>query len=237
VRAQDAPPAGFEARTYRGANGAAMPYRIFVPPSYDVKKKFPLVLWLHGAAGRGNDNLLQISGGNEPGTHIWTKPENQAKLPAFVLAPQCPEDELWANHQTGEMNAPLRMAIEILGAVEKEYTIDLDRVYVAGQSMGGEGTWSLMQHQPTRFAAALPLCAATRFTNLQGIVRVPIWIFQGAEDPVVHVAGAREMAEALRKAGGQPRYSEYPGVGHQVWEKAFVEPELVAWVAAQKRGK
>ena len=146
ARAQDAPPAEFQSRTYRNAAGASMPYRLFVPPSYDAKRKFPIVLWLHGAACRGNDILLQISAGNTLGAHVWTKPENQAKLPAFVLAPQ------------------LLLALEILDAVGKEYSIDLDldRVYVAGQSMGGEGSWVALIHAPGRFAAAVRLCGCER---------------------------------------------------------------------------
>jgi len=225
----------FQKKLYAGANGAQMPYRLYVPANYDAKAKYPLVLWLHGANGRGNDNVLQISAGNSLGTHIWTKPENQAKFPAFVLAPQCPADTFWPRPRGSEPPEPLRLALEILDAVQKEYSIDPDRVYVAGQSMGGEGTWAALRYAPGRFAAGIPLCGYLTPEEAASVAHVPVWIFQGEADPIVSVTGAREFVAALKKAGGTPRYNEYPGVGHQVWERAFAEPELVAWLAAQKR--
>src|SRR5215469_10078957 len=126
----------FQKKLYSGVDGAQMPYRLFIPANYDKKSKYPLVLWLHGAAGRGTDNVLQISAGNALGTHIWTRPENQAKFPTFVLAPQCSPDQVWGRPVgPPEPPAPLRLALEILRAVRKEYNIDPHRIYVAGQSM------------------------------------------------------------------------------------------------------
>jgi Putative esterase len=120
-----------------------MQYRLFVPPGYDAAKKYPIVLWLHGANGRGSDNLLQISGGNYLGTHVWTSPEIQAKDPVFVLAPQVENTKTWSRpHVNTGAPVSLRLALEIVDAVEKEYSIDRDREYVAGQSMGGEGVWT-----------------------------------------------------------------------------------------------
>lgn len=227
----------FQRKMYAGANGAQMPYRLYVPPNYDAKAKYPLVLWLHGAAGRGTDNVLQISANNTLGTHIWTKPENQAKFPAFVLAPQCPADQYWPRPRSEGPPEPLRLALEILDAVQKEYSVDPDRVYVAGQSMGGEGTFAALRYAPGRFAAAIPLCGYLRPEEASSVAQVPVWIFQGQADPIVSVSDAREFVAALKKASGKPRYNEYPGVGHYVWEKAFAEPELVAWLAAQQRRK
>ena len=225
----------FQKRTYTSTAGASMPYRLYVPPGYDAKRKYPLVLWLHGGAGRGTDNELQISGGNTLGTHLWTKPENQASFPAFVLAPQCPPDQWWGRSRGNDPPLQLRLALEILDAVQKEFSIDPDRLYVAGQSMGGEGTWAALLFAPGRFAAAIPLCGYPELSDAPRVARTPAWIFQGAADPLVLASVAREFVEALKKAGGAPRYNEYPGVGHQVWEKAFLEPGLVEWLAAQRR--
>ena len=227
--------AAFQKRNYQSGSGAITPYRLFVPPSYDPKKRYPLVLWLHGAAGRGNDNILEISEGNTLGTHIWTKPENQAKFPAFVLAPQCPAEKFWAYPRDQHMPEQLRVALEILDAVETEFSIDRDRVYVAGQSMGGEGTWAALRYAPGRFAAALSLCGYLAPEEAAAVPHIPVWIFQGEDDPIVPLAEARTFVAALRRAGGEIKYQEYPGIKHQVWEKAFLEPGLVDWLSAKKR--
>jgi predicted peptidase len=225
----------FKKKVYADKLGVKMPYRLYVPEGYDSRKKYPLVFWLHGAAGRGSDNVKQISGGNESGTHIWTAAANQSQFPAFVLAPQCPEDHFWSEPELNEITPELQMALDILGVVEKEYSIDADQVYAAGQSMGGLGVWALLQMFPDRWAAALVLCAYDNFTNARALVRIPIWVFQGDTDTIVPVALVRTMIKDLKKAGSQVRYTEYHKVGHEVWVKAFAEPDLVPWVAEQKR--
>lgn len=227
----------FRKNTYKDKQGNKMPYRLFVPPNYDPAQKYPLIFWLHGANGRGSDNLKQISGGNELGTHVWITPANQAQLPALVLAPQCLEDRYWTEPELNEITPQLQMALDILASVQKEFSIDPDRIYLAGQSMGGLGVWALMQAQPDRWAAALVLCAFDNFTNLKGIARVPVWVFQGDADLTVPVDLVRQMVKDLKKSGAQPRYSEYHNVGHEVWLKAFAEADLVPWLAAQKRAK
>lgn len=226
----------FRKRAYADKTGNKMPYRLFIPANYDASQKYPLIFWLHGAAGRGSDNFKQISGGNENGTHVWTTPANQAQLSAFVLAPQCPEDRFWSEPETNEISPQLQMALDILASVQKEFSIDLDRIYLAGQSMGGLGVWALLQAQPDRWAAAMVLCAFDNFTNAKGIARVPLWVFQGDADMSVPVDLVRQMMKDLKKSAGQPRYSEYHKVGHEVWLKAFAEPDLVSWLAVQKRG-
>ena len=223
----------FEKRTFR-----AMPYRLFIPANYDKNKKYPLVLWLHGAWGRGNDNERQIIEGNTPGATVWTKPENLAKNPAFVLAPQCPAGDRWATNDSElKPSKQLETVVELLKDLQKQYSIDAGRLYVAGQSMGGYGTWSLITEYPEMFAAAIPLCGGGNASRAKNLVKVPIWAFHGGDDEAVHVSESREMIEAIKRAGGNPRYSEYKGVGHSVWHQAFAEPELLSWVFAQKLSK
>lgn len=231
----DSPVQGFLARSYRSWTGETMPYRLFVPASYDTTKKFPLVLWLHNAMARGSDNLLQISGTDYPGSHLWTTLEAQAKFPAFVLAPQVSDTKTWTRPHADTPPVSIRLALEILDIVEKEYSIDLDRVYLAGQSMGGEGVWAALAARPGQFAAAVALCGYGEPWMIDRIAKTPVWAFQGAADDIVTVEHARDWIAALRKAGGTPNYSEYPGVGHQVWDKAFAEPDLLTWLAAQRR--
>ena len=227
----------FRKQVYTDKQGNKMPYRLFVPANYDPGQKYALIFWLHGGNGRGSDNLKQISGGNENGTHVWTTPANQAQLRALVLAPQCPEERFWSEPETNGISPQLQMALDILASVQKEFSIDPDRIYLAGQSMGGLGVWALLQSQPDRWAAALVLCAFDNFTNPKAMARVPLWVFQGDADMVVPANLVRQMVKDLNKSGVRPRYSEYHNAGHDVWERVFVEPDLVSWLAAQKRGK
>ena len=228
------PEAGFLARAYHSPSGESMSYRLFVPASYDEHRKFPLILWFHNALARGSDNFAQISGTDYAGTHLWTSAEAQAKFPVFVLAPQISDTKAWARPHANTPPVSIRLALEILDSVEKDYAIDLDRVYVAGQSMGGEATWMAMAVAPGRFAASISLCGYGEAWMIPLVARTPVWIFQGDADDIVPVAHAREWVAALRQAGGSPKYTEYPGVGHQVWDKAFAEPELLPWLAAQR---
>jgi predicted peptidase len=226
---------GFLARSYHSPSGEMMLYRLFVPPDYDATKKYPIVLWLHGAAGRGSDNLLQISGGNTLGTHVWTTSDNQARYHAFVLAPQVSETKAWARPHANTPASSIRLALEILDTIEREYSIDTGRVYVAGQSMGGEGTWAALAAAPGRFAAAIPLCGYGFDDMIATGAKTPAWIWQGDADETETVAQARKWVAALRAAGGNPRYIEVPGWGHNVWEKAFADPEVVSWLFSNHR--
>src|SRR5439155_9287145 len=168
-----ADPEVFVAEMYRNARNQTIPYRLFVPPAYDQRKQYPLVLWLCGSAGRGNNNLNQISLGNVIGTHVWITPENQAKHPCFVVAPQCPDNETWSE-AAAKPAAPLILALEILCDLQRRFRIDPLRLYVAGQSMGGFGTWSAISGHPEMFAAAIPLCGGGDETQDENMNRNPI---------------------------------------------------------------
>jgi predicted peptidase len=229
--------AGFVAGSYRSPSGEAMQYRLFVPPGYDASRKYPIVLWLHGAAGRGSDNYSQLSAGNFAGSHVWTTPENQARYHAFVLAPQVDATKGWARPHTNTPPVAIRLALGILDVVEQKYSIDHAREYVLGQSMGGEGVWAALSIAPARFAAAIALCGYGDAYMVQRVAKVPVWIFQGEEDRLVPVSRARTWVAELRKAGGVPKYTEYPSLGHNAWDIAFREPELVAWLFSHQLGK
>src|SRR5579862_6529056 len=213
----ESPGDGFLARSYRSATGETMQYRLFVPTGYDGARKYPVILWLHDAAGRGSDNLKQISASNFFGSHIWTAAESQAKYHAFVLAPQVDITKGWARPHANTPPVSIRLALEILEAVQKEYSIDPERVYVAGQSMGGEGVWSALAMSQNKFAGAIALCGYGDASMISRAAKVPVWIFQGQADAVVNVAIARAWLASLKQAGGTPKYTEYPGIGHAVW--------------------
>ena len=127
------------------------------------------------------------------------------------------------------------LVLGLLEALEGEFSIDASRVYVAGQSMGGIGTWSYIIARPDLFAAAIPLCGAGDASRAAVIAKIPIWAFHGADDPTIPVKESRTMIAAIKQAGGNPRYTEYPGVGHEVWLKAFQEKGLVEWLFAQHK--
>jgi predicted peptidase len=221
---------GFKAGSYRSPSGETMQYRLFVPPGYDPSEEYPIVLWLHGAAGRGSDNVSQLAGGNFPGSHVWTKLEIQQRYHAFVLAPQVDAAKGWARPHTSTPPVAIRLALEILDTLERQYSIDHAREYVAGQSMGGEGVWAALSLAPHRFAAAIALCGYGDAYMLPRVAKIPVWIFQGEEDPIVSVARMTQWVKQLREAGGTPRYTEYPSIGHNVWDVAFREPDVVEWL-------
>ena len=239
---------GFDARVYKNAKGVTMPYRLFIPRDYDPHKKYPLVLWLHGSPARGIDNVEQISGTQLQGTHVWIKPAYQSKYPTFVLVPQCPEHRSWAAAQgSGRLTEEMRLVLEIVRELPKEFSLDAHRFYVAGQSMGAIGTWQLISEYPAMFAAAVILCGNGDTSRAPSLAQLPIWVFHGENDtnPSTPVTNAREMVAAIERVGGKIKYTEYsssamqavrvPNVplGHNVWDKAFDEPALVPWVFAQ----
>lgn len=225
----------FLKRTYQNPRGELMHYRLFVPRGYDKRSAYPLVLWLHGGRGPRRDRDKPISEGNRIGSHVWTTAANQSESPCFVLAPQCPPNEVWADIETARPTKNLRAAYELLRTVQQNYRVDAQRLYVVGQSMGGFGTWSLISEHPGAFAAAVPICGGGDVAQAAKLTDVPIWAFHGERDEAVGVARTREMIAAVRRAGGSPKYTEYKGVGHVIWDKVFSEPTLLSWVFAQNR--
>jgi predicted peptidase len=215
---------GFAARFYRNTYGITMPYRLFTPPEYDKSKRYPLVLWLHGAGGIGSDNLEQIVNDQVAGTHLWTRPDNVKRHPSFVLVPQ--SSSRWPD-------AHLSTALEILEAVKADFPIDSNRIYIIGQSIGGEAAWTLVTDHRRVFAAAVFVCSiGASKSRANTVVDLPVWAFQGSED-APGVGRTREMIQAIRKAGGNPRYTEYKGAGHEIWNRVFKESGLVDWLFAQ----
>jgi len=231
----------YEARTFAGTEGAQLGYRLLTPRNYDPAKKYPLVVFLHGAGERGTDNAAQL----KHGAPLFLKAEAREKYPCFVVAPQCPPDQTWTAVPKGwtgpnpfaeEPTAPMKLLFGALDAVLKEFSVDQDRLYVTGLSMGGYGTWDILTRQPQRWAAVVPVCGGGDVARIAPAKGVALWAFHGANDTVVPTVRSREMIAALAAAGGKPLYSEYPGVSHNSWSNAYGEPELLPWMFAQKRG-
>lgn len=230
-----------EAQVFTGDHGATLPYRMLKPTDLDPKQTYPLVVCLHGARGRGTDNR---SRGSEAFAVLST-PENRAQFPAFVITPQCPTGKKWVDSpwKNGSysttaipMTEPLARVLDIIEALRKEFPIDPARIYVTGQSMGGYGTWDLLVRAPDVFAAGVPACGAGDPSQAARIAHIPIWNFHGADDDVVPVQASRDMYAALTQVGGNIKYTEYPGVGHNSYKVAWrTETELLPWLFAQRK--
>lgn len=230
----------YEAHTYK--SDWVMPYRLFRPES---TSKLPLVVYLHGSGGQGDDNQRQLGLGNVFGTRVWLLPENQKAYPCYVLAPQT--NRGWVRYdpeklQKGEFEMVpgpgqgVTLALEIIDEVNRRYSIDEQRIYVLGQSMGGAGTWNMITSRPGFFAAAVPLCGSISKDAGTGSIATPLWNFHGDSDQTVPVSVSRDRIAARRKAGGHPLSTEYAGVDHNVWEWTFTEPALLEWIFSQRRG-
>jgi predicted peptidase len=232
----------YEKHLYVAAAGDTLPYRLLKPLDYKEGKKYPLVVLLHGSGERGNDNEAQLI----HGTYIFLEAANRKNYPCFVLVPQCPKNGQWASYRregnkvsslelTAEPTRPARLVDELMSQLSQKYSIDQNRLYITGISMGGFGTYDFITRQPGKFAAAAPVCGGGDTSQAGKIRKVPLWIFHGADDPVVPAALSRDMTAALRQAGGKPLYTEYPGVQHDSWTNAYAEPGLMKWMFSQKR--
>jgi predicted peptidase len=227
-------------RTFESSAGLQLPYRLYVPRDYLQSKPYPLLLVMHGSGERGNDNRKQLANG----VLAFCEPRLQRRHAAFVFYPQCPEGARWVDGtSTGgtydltqvPLSRPLSAALELFAALEKEFSIDPRRRLVTGLSLGGYGTWDAILRYPERFAGAMPICGGGDPRQAAAAKQVPVWAFHGAEDDVVPVSASRSMVRALRQAGGRVRYTEYPGVGHNSWERTFASRRALTWLLEQRR--
>lgn len=215
-------------------------YRLLVPAKVEPGRKYPLVLFLHGAGERGDDNILQLKY-----LPAWlAAPEMRAKHACFVLVPQCRMDERWVDvswadttstPQAAEPTTDLKAVMAMLETVARDEPIDPGRVYLTGISMGGFGTWDLASRMPDRFAALLPICGGGDERTAARIAGIPTWVAHGDADKAVPVERSRSMVQALEAVGGRPRYVEMRGVGHDAWTPTYHDPAALDWLFNQRR--
>lgn len=215
-------------------------YRLLRPASVDAGRTYPLVLFLHGAGERGADNASQLQY-----LPRWLAEDGNRRLhPCFVVAPQCRTDRRWVEVDwSGEASVPQRpqltvdlaAAVAALDAVSQAEPVDPDRVSLTGLSMGGYGAWDLAARMPERFAAVMPICGGGDEATAPRLVSLPVWCFHGGADDVVPVERSRRMVEAVKAAGGDIRYTEFPGVGHDSWTPAYRDPAVLEWLFRQRR--
>lgn len=227
----------FQPRTYEGPTGLKISYRLLVPATQDEGQSYPLVLFLHGAGERGDDNTVQLVHGMAD----LCSDEMMARHPAFVMAPQCPTERRWSEVDWSapsstlpdEPSDAMAATIEALDALCDEFPIDQSRIYITGLSMGGYGTWDALARYPGKFAAAIPICGGGDPAQAEHMLDTPIWVFHGDEDTAVPVGRSREMVEALIELGASPIYTEYEGVGHNSWTETYANRVVWDWLFAQ----
>nr|WP_241229936.1 PHB depolymerase family esterase [Thermosipho globiformans] len=219
-----------------------LPYRLY-SPKIENNKKYPLVVFLHGAGERGNDNIKQITANK--GATVWASADVQSENPCFILAPQCPENSWWGSYKKDdfvfEANTILYTVMLLINKISKENPIDENRIYITGLSMGGFGTLILLSDFPEKFAAGVVVCGGGDLDKVSRYKDIPIWLFHAEDDPVVSVDFSRKLFEKSKSIGGNIKYTEYPkGLlpskkihPHAAWELAYNDKEMIKWLFNQ----
>ncbi len=227
-------------------DGADRTAALWIPAGYDRTQRWPLIVYLHGNGIQG-DNQGRL-------TNKWLDSLFIARvlirdpdaIPALVLIPRCPEGATWApRSEWSDASAGRRLpradAIAHIDAavdeVLNQFPVDLDRIMLSGFSMGGHGSLRYGALRSNRFAGLAALAGAVAPAEARTLAEtgLPLWVFQGAVDPVVPVERAREMTDILRSAGADPRYTEYADLGHQIVERAYADPAFLDWILSQRR--
>jgi len=216
-----------------------IPYQLY-KPLQDSKAKYPIVVCLHGAGERGNDNVAQMANGYLELTQL----KFQEKHKCFVLTPQCEEGEKWvdtewtaASQTFNQIEDPYIHAVNSLldSILKQNNNIDKARIYIIGISMGGFAVWDVVARYPSRFAAAVPICGGGDTSMAKYLKETPIWAFHGANDKLVLHYRSRNMVKAITNVGGKIKYTEYPDVGHNAWTYAMADIEMYNWMFGQKK--
>lgn len=196
-------------------------YLLYLPFDYheDFNKKWPLIMFLHGAAEQGDDLALVKRHG------IPKRIDKKRDFPFVVVSPQCPQGYWWSND----------LLIALLDDIIANYRIDKDRVYLTGISMGGYATWELAIEYPDRFAAIAPICGGGDPYLIDRIKHIPVWAFHGEKDRIVKVYKSKRLVNALKVAGGNVRLTIYPGMRHDVWKVTYTNQKLYDWFLSHRR--
>ena len=204
-----------------------MNYLLYLPADYGKEqgKKWPLILFLHGAGERGDDvNKVKLHG---PPKLVEGSAGDSPARKFIVVSPQCAPNKWWDP----------REVITLLDEVSQKYAVDPDRVYLTGLSMGGFGTWETAARNPERFAAIAPICGGGDPRRVRSLKDTPTWVFHGDKDPTVPVQRSIEMVDALKQVGNDAKFTRYPDAGHDSWTATYNNQELYDWLLKHKRGQ
>lgn len=214
-------------------------YRIQNPLNAKIDNKYPLIIFLHGLGDRGSDNEIPL----RILPPVFKDSLNKGKYPCYLLVPQCPEKFVWVDFPdfpksivpTDKPTPASQLTLDLINILIDSKNIDSQRIYITGFSMGGEGTFDMLIREPDLFACAVPICSVSDTSKASLIKDIPTWLFHGSKDNVNEVKYSRLMYEAMKKCGGNPKYTEYPNLNHNSWDRAYSEPDLLKWMFDQKR--
>ena len=235
----DSAETGFLNRTVE-VDGRSYRYQVYVPANYDSSRKWPLILFLHGAGERGYDGLRQTQVGLGSAIRL-----NADRWSAIAVFPQLPSGHSWSPE-----TEPIGMLA--LDATMDEFAIDDSRVYLTGLSMGGYGALFLSTRHAQRFAAVIAVCptigGTTRYPFLFGttyeesvrgtadaLAATPVWLFHGENDPVFAASNSQDLTAALQERGADVRYTEYVDTGHNAWDPAYENTDMITWLFQQRK--
>ena len=232
----------FKKDSFKDNNGNTLLYNILDPVDIKGGERYPLMVFLHGAGERGDDNEAQLM-------HIapiFAKDSIRKVHPSYVIFPQCPEDDRWGAIEEGEgrwiadatkeATTPMEGVMALIDQLITDLPIDTNRIYISGLSMGGYGTYDILSRRPNTFAAAVSICGGGDINAVSRYAHVPMKIFHGTKDSVVPVQFSRDMYKALKGASAaNVEYIEYPEGTHNVWDKAYAEPTILDWIYSQKK--
>lgn len=230
------------AKTYE-KDGRILNYNIMYPHDFDESKKYPLLLFLHGAGERGTDNKAQLVHGSK------MFQDSIKKFPAIMIFPQCPRDDYWVKMDSeGEgqarnmkivtdegPNPALSLVMELINETLEQPYIDKGRFYVTGLSMGGMGTIELAWRMPDKIAAAIAICGVGPTEKAEEMKSIPFWFVHGTSDNVVPSRYSNRMVEAMQKTGGKAKITLYTGVGHNSWDRAFANPDFLPFLFSKSK--
>ena len=221
-------------------------YRILYPENFSENENYPLVLFLHGAGERGNDNEKQLVHGSK----LFTKKINRGAFPAIVIFPQCPKNSYWSNAEVDRSNYPIKLTfpenkpptkpmelvMDLLDEFSNKPFVQKEKIYVGGLSMGGMGTFEILARKPDAFAAAFAICGGGNLQLVKNYAtKVDLWIFHGANDNVVDPKNSVDIVNEILKNNGKPNFTLYADANHNSWDPAFAEPDLLQWLFSKTK--
>ncbi len=235
----------FQKFEFTDSQNLTLPYRILYPIDFDSTKSYPVVLFLHGAGERGNDNEKQLNFI----APLFEESENQKTYPAIVVAPQCPLNYYWIFNNAApqkwdrityakneEISLPLYNVQSYLKTLLQKKYVNKKKVYIIGLSMGGMATLDMVIRNPKVFAAAIPICGGVNIDRLKKCEKTTAFrIYHSSDDNIVPVENSRKITAELQRLKIPVEYKEYTNAGHGSWVPAFAEKDFMSWLFSQSK--